>query len=194
MAATGSAARAERRNDAGSGAAAPHRREGRRLKSRLIHWALRRAAVLPFVLFLALYVRTAAPSVMSGDSAEFQMAAPLLGVPHPTTYPLYVLLGKLTTLVIPIGDMAWRVTIVSAVCAALAVALFFGMVHHLSASPLAALVGALALGLAPGLWNAATMAEVYALLMALLVVLLCLIVADGARRTEGEGRRTKDEG
>src|SRR5919199_440714 len=75
--------------------------------------------------FLALYTRTAAPSVLSGDSAEFQLAAPLLGVPHPTTYPLYVLLGKLATLVLPLGDMAFRVTLVSALCAALAVALFF---------------------------------------------------------------------
>ena len=33
-----------------------------------------------------------------GQLAEFQMAAPLLGVPHPTTYPLYMLLGKLATL------------------------------------------------------------------------------------------------
>ena len=142
---------------------------------------------LLFLLFLALYVRTAAPSVLSGDSAEFQIAAPLLGVPHPTTYPLYVLLGKLATLIIPFGDLAWRVTLVSSVCAALAVALFFGIALRLTASVPAALIGALALGLAPGLWNAATMAEVYALLMALLVALLYLIAAD-------EGRRTKDEG
>jgi hypothetical protein len=158
------------------------------LKSQLIRRVLGRPAVLLFLLFLALYVRTAAPSVLSGDSAEFQMAAPLLGVPHPTTYPLYVLLGKLATLVIPFGDLAWRVTLVSSICAALAVALFFGMARRLCASTPAALVGVLALGLAPGLWNAATMAEVYALLMALLVALLCLIVADGGRRTEDGGR------
>ena len=91
------------------------------IRSVLNHIVVRRGlpdrllAVLLFLLFLALYIRTAAPSVLSGDSAEFQMAAPLLGVPHPTTYPLYVLLGKLATLVIPFGDLAWRVTIVSAV-------------------------------------------------------------------------------
>ncbi|MEO7910947.1 MAG: DUF2723 domain-containing protein, partial [Roseiflexaceae bacterium] len=135
-------------------------------------------AVLLLLLFLALYIRTAAPSVLSGDSAEFQMAAPLLGVPHPTTYPLYVLLGKLATLVIPFGDLAWRVTIVSAICAALAVALFFRVARRLSGSTPAALIGALALGLAPGMWNAATMAEVYALMMALLAALLSVIVVD----------------
>jgi hypothetical protein len=138
-------------------------------------------SVLVFVLFLALYVRTAAPSVLSGDSAEFQMAAPLLGVPHPTTYPLYILLGKLATLVIPFGDLAWRVTLVSAACAALAVALFFGLARRLAHSTSAALLGALALGLAPGLWNAATMAEVYALMMALLVALLYVIATDDRR-------------
>ena len=109
-------------------------------------------------------------------------------MPHPTTYPLYVLLGKLATLVIPFGDLAWRVTLVSSVCAALAVGLFFGIARRLTASAPAALVGALALGLAPGLWNAATMAEVYALMMALLVALLYLIVTDEGRRTTDDGR------
>src|SRR6266545_1754306 len=99
--------------------------------------------LLLFLLFLALYVRTAAPSVLSGDAAEFQMAAPLLGVPHPTTYPLYVLLGKLATLVIPFGDLAWRVTIVSAVCAALAVALFFLLAQRITRSIGAAVVASL---------------------------------------------------
>jgi len=132
-----------------------------------------------FVAFLALYVRTAAPSVLSGDSAEFQLAAPLLGVPHPTTYPLYVLLGKLATLLIPFGDLAWRVTLVSAGSAALAVALFFLLARAVVGSTPAA-VGALALGLAPGLWNAATIAEVYALLAALLAGLAYLI-ATGAQ-------------
>ncbi|MDQ2998660.1 MAG: DUF2723 domain-containing protein, partial [Chloroflexota bacterium] len=145
-------------------------------------------AVLLFLLFLALYIRTAAPSVLSGDSAEFQIAAPLLGVPHPTTYPLYVLLGKLATLVIPFGDLAWRVTLVSSLCAALAVGLFFGIARRLTMSASAALVGALALGLAPGLWNAATMAEVYALMMALLAALLAVIVTDERRTTKDEGR------
>jgi Protein of unknown function (DUF2723) len=147
-------------------------------------------AALLFLLFLALYARTAAPSVLSGDAAEFQLAAPLLGVPHPTTYPLFVLLGKLATLVIPFGDLAWRVTIVSSVCAALAVGLFFGIARRLTASAPAALVGSLALGLAPGLWNAATMAEVYALLIALLVALLYVIVTNDRRPTTDDRRWT----
>jgi hypothetical protein len=163
------------------------------IRNALKHVAARYSAMLLFLLFLALYVRTAAPSVLSGDSAEFQMAAPLLGVPHPTTYPLYMLLGKLATLVVPFGDLAWRVTIVSAICAALAVALFYALSRWLLASVPAALVGALALGLAPGLWNAATMAEVYALMMALLVTLLYLIAHGGWELGTGGWERTSDD-
>ena len=36
-----------------------------------------------------LYVRTLAPSLLYGDSAEFQTIAYTLGIGHPTGYPLY---------------------------------------------------------------------------------------------------------
>lgn len=148
--------------------------------------ALLVAAAL-FLGFLALYVRTAAPSVLSGDSAEFQLAAPLLGVPHPTTYPLYILLGKLATLVGTAHDPARRVTLVSAGCAALAVALFFDLARRLVAGGPAA-VAALLLGVAPGLWNAATLAEVYALLMLLLVALCWLLATEAYGQAEAGAR------
>ncbi|MCS6938761.1 MAG: DUF2723 domain-containing protein [Roseiflexus sp.] len=128
---------------------------------------------LLFLAFLLLYAWTAAPDVLSGDSAEFQLAAVLPGVPHPTTYPLATILGHLATRTLPFGALAWRVTVVSSVCAALAVALFALLAQHIVRHSWASLIGALALGLAPGLWNAATIAEIYALL-ALLIVALAL--------------------
>ena len=54
---------------------------------------------------LVLYILTLAPSVMPGDYAEFQMSAAVLGVPHPTGYPFYIMLSKLFTL-LPFGDVA----------------------------------------------------------------------------------------
>jgi hypothetical protein len=130
-------------------------------------------AFLLFLSFLLLYGGTSAPDVLSGDPAEFQLASVLLGVPHPTTYPLATILGHLATRVLPFGAPAWRVTIVSSVCAALTVALFALLVYRIVGNRWMALIGALALGLAPGLWNAATIAEIYALL-ALLIVALAL--------------------
>ena len=69
---------------------------------------------------LVLYMLTLAPSVMPGDYAEFQFSAAILGVPHPTGYSLYILLGKLFTL-LPFGDVAYRVNLSSAVYMAAAV-------------------------------------------------------------------------
>ncbi len=129
-----------------------------------------------FVCTLALYWRTAAPSVLSGDSAEFQLAAATLGVPHPTTYPLYTLVGHLATRLIPSSDVARRVTLASAVCAALAAAVFFWMARRAAGGWRGALVAALALGVTPGLWNAATLAEVYALLALLLALALLALL------------------
>ncbi len=144
---------------------------------RSIHWlttagvAVRSPSFLLFLAFLVLYGWTAAPDVLSGDSAEFQLASVLTGVPHPTTYPLATLLGHLATQALPFGTLAWRVTAVSAVCAALAVALFALLAQRIVGHRWIALTGALALGFAPGLWNAATIAEIYALLALLMVAL-----------------------
>lgn len=132
--------------------------------------------LLLFIAFLLLYAFTAAPGVLAGDSAEFQLAATVLGIAHPTTYPLYTLLGHLAILALPFGDSAWRVTLASSFSAALTVGLFALLARRLLNNRWMALVGALALGLAPGLWNAATIAEVYALL-ALLIVALALTLA-----------------
>lgn len=124
---------------------------------------------------LFVYARTAAPSVLSGDSAEFQFAAFLPGVPHPTGYPLYTMLSWLATLLLPIGDMAHRVTLVSAGAGAATVALLALLVLQATGRFLAALVAVVALAVAPGLWNASTLAEVYTLNTLLLVLLAWLL-------------------
>src|SRR5436305_7811001 len=74
----------------------------------------------------ALYIVTLAPTVMPGDYAEFQFSAAILGVPHPTGYPLYILLGKLFTL-LPVGDVAYRVNLSSAIYMAGAVGMLYAV-------------------------------------------------------------------
>src|SRR5258706_2816945 len=86
------------------------------------NWGSRRPLVLAlvvFVLSLAVYASTLAPTVTLVDSGELILAARSLGVAHPPGFPLYVLLAHLATLV-PIGNVAVRVNFASAVFAALA--------------------------------------------------------------------------
>ncbi|MBC7260533.1 MAG: DUF2723 domain-containing protein, partial [Chloroflexi bacterium] len=65
-------------------------------------------------LAFSLYLRTLAPSVLISDPGEYQFVLYELGIPHPTGYPLYVLLGYLWSR-LPIGSVAYRINLLSAV-------------------------------------------------------------------------------
>ena len=110
---------------------------------------------------LTLYVHTLAPSLLYGDSAEFQTIAYTLGIGHPTGYPVYILFAKLFTL-LPIDEVAYRVNLFSALCAALTVGLVYLILRKLGAQILPAIYGALALALTPLFWKHASIAEIYA--------------------------------
>src|SRR5688572_14256891 len=69
---------------------------------------------------LTAYVLTLTDTVSGGDSGELISVAYHVGVAHPPGYPLYTLLAKLTTLLVPLGGIAWRVSVFSALCDAAA--------------------------------------------------------------------------
>lgn len=110
----------------------------------------------------ALYLRTAPPTVLDGDSAEYQYMVYILGVPHSTGYPLYILLGKLFTL-LPFGDIAYRVNLFSAVCAALTAPLVYWTARRLMPRRIPALLATFVFSVAPSMWGGAVAAEIYAL-------------------------------
>lgn len=109
-----------------------------------------------------LYARTLAPGVLDGDSGEWQYVIPILGVPHSTGYPLYVLTAKLLTL-LPVGSVALRVNLYSALAAAGAVSLFYLLARQLKVQRGAAVLASALFAVAPSLWSSAVQAEVYAL-------------------------------
>ena len=70
----------------------------------------------------AVYVRTLVPGLLTGDSGEFQVLAYQAGVTHTTGYPIYILFAKLFATLVPVGSIAYRINLFSAVMGALAVA------------------------------------------------------------------------
>jgi hypothetical protein len=70
---------------------------------------------------LLLYLVTLAPTVTFEDSGELIAAAYTLGVPHEPGYPLWTMIAHLFTW-LPVGDVAYRVNLMSAVCSSLAAA------------------------------------------------------------------------
>src|SRR5262245_16644694 len=113
------------------------------------------------LLALALYIRTLAPSLLWGDSAEFQTLSYSLGVTHPTGYATQVMFGKLFTL-IPVNNIAYRVNLMSAFFGALAVACTSAIVILLTGSRIASISAAMVLAFTEGFWWRALVAESYA--------------------------------
>ncbi len=123
-------------------------------------WA--EVVALGLALF-ALYAAGACRTIYVGDSGELVAAVHTLGIPHPTGYPLYVLLGKLWTLAVPVGSIALRMSLFSAACAAGAAAGLYGLARAEGLSRFAALVAALLLAFSPSFWAEANVQRVYAL-------------------------------
>jgi hypothetical protein len=118
------------------------------------------------------YLLTLQRTIGRADTFEFQVTAPVLGVAHPTGYPLYILIGKLFSL-LPIGKIAARVNVTSAISAAIAAGTSFLTARRaLRLDARAAALAALAFAFSPTLWSQAVIAEVYALNSALVVALL----------------------
>ena len=131
----------------------------------------KRVAALLGAGVFAVYAAGASPTIYVGDSGELVTAVYLLGIPHPTGYPLYVLLGKLWTLLLPFGSIAWRMSLFSAACGAGASAMLYLLSRRAArVQPVAALFAALLLAFGPSFWSQANIPRVYAL-NALFVVL-----------------------
>ncbi|MEJ2559410.1 MAG: DUF2723 domain-containing protein, partial [Anaerolineae bacterium] len=146
-----------------------------------------------FIGGLIAYVSTLAPTLLDGDAALFQYTPSVLGVTYPTGYPTYILLGRLWTLLVPIGSVAYRMNLFSAVCGALALALLYPALHRLLESRLAALMAVLIFATLPTYWRWATEAKIYTLHILFLSGILLLLTRWGKSadsQTNGLGLRS----
>ncbi|HEY6014111.1 MAG TPA: DUF2723 domain-containing protein, partial [Candidatus Limnocylindrales bacterium] len=133
------------------------------------------------VAFLV-YLRTLMPGIAFGDWGEMQTVPHVLGVAHPTGYPTYVLIAWLAELV-PIGSVAFRANLLSAVFVSAALGAVTSIAMRVGSEPLIAASGALALGAVGTVWAAATVSEVNPLHLLFAALLLDRCLAWAERRS-----------
>ncbi|MGA9351066.1 MAG: DUF2723 domain-containing protein [Anaerolineae bacterium] len=138
---------------------------------------------IAFVLGLGLYVHTLAPTVLPSNSGEFQFVSDVLGIAHPPGYPLYTMLGKLFTL-IPFGDVAYRVNLMSAFFAALTLAVVSRTVRRVTDSVWGGMVSAVTLGTATTFWAQATTANTRSLTAFFTALMLFALIHYAKKRRE----------
>ncbi len=115
------------------------------------------------VAVFVVYAIGACRTIYVGDSGELVAAVYTLGIPHPSGYPLYVLLGKLWTILVPLGSIAFRMSLFSAVCAAATVGLLCRLCRGWGLSAVASAGAALLLAFSPSFWSQANVQRVYSL-------------------------------
>jgi Protein of unknown function (DUF2723) len=134
---------------------------------------------------LALYVATLQPDFGGPeDTPKFQFIGYVLGIPHPPGYPLYVLLSH-AFVALPIGTIAYRANLFSAVMAALACSLVYVIGRQLGARRWSSLCAALGLATGASFWRSAVFAEVYSLGAVMAALAIALLLAWAAQMSTG---------
>jgi len=106
-----------------------------------------------------------------GDCGELIAASWTGGIPHPTGYPLYAMLGWGFSHLLIIGEVAWRYNLFSALMGSIAVMLVAASVQRLTRNNLATVIAALSLAGSYFFASQSVIAEVYALNSALIALL-----------------------
>lgn len=144
----------------------------------------RQLSLLIFFVTLAVYGLTMCRTIYTGDDGDFETAMVTGGIPHPSGYPLFTLLGRcfLIGLQSLLAEPAMRINLMTACLGAGAVAFFFRFLCVALESRRIAACISLLLAFAPTLWQQSLSCEVYTLTAICLSVSLWLI----ARLARGE--------
>jgi tetratricopeptide (TPR) repeat protein len=148
----------------------------------------------------SIYYITKAPTVSFWDCGEFIATSYIMGIPHPPGYPLFVIIGRLFTMLPLAADIAVRINLISVLSSAASVFVAFWLILRLAigkreslpqgnsriALGIGALAGSLIMGFAYTFWSNAIEAEVYGLAMLIMLILtyIALLWSDGGGKND----------
>src|SRR5512142_2175073 len=84
-----------------------------------------RTALIVSLVTLVLYLLTLAPSTAMWDTSEYIAAAYTLCLPHPPGNPLFVILGRVFSILPIAATVAVRINILAAICSAVSAGMWF---------------------------------------------------------------------
>ncbi len=141
---------------------------------------------LIFLSSFAIFIFFLTPNVNTGDGGELVTAAWFLGTAHPSGYPLYSMIGK-TFAFLPIGNIAFRIAVISALFSSLSLTLIYWLVLNLTTSSTASLFSVTALLVSYSYFTQSVVAKFY-MLNLFLILLLFSMWADYALDTRRSAR------
>jgi len=147
-------------------------------------------AVMSFIVAACVLVLLCARGLYFKDGGELAASAHVLGVPHPTGFPLFCLVGKTLDLA-PLGNVFFRLNVLSALAMALAAAMAYLSASYADtcsrsegssrvAAPILMLVAPASFVASHAVWLHGTTTEVYALSVAGLAATITTFMASMA--------------
>ncbi len=147
-------------------------------------------AAITLVVSFIVYLSTMASTVPYWDCGEFIASSYILGVPHPPGSPMYLILGRIFSMLPLNADIAYRVNLLSPITSAVAVMLLYLIIVKVIAHWRgeirtrqdtliafgAALVGAMTFAFTDSHWFNAVEAEVYAMSTFFTAIVVWLIL------------------
>lgn len=112
---------------------------------------------MPFVTYLF----SLRPGVDYWDTGEMQTVPYILGIAHPTGFPGYTLFGWLYTHLLPLGTVAWRMNVLSALATTATCWFIYRIVRERAIAPEIAAGSALIFAFTKVAWEHATRADVH---------------------------------
>lgn len=113
-----------------------------------------------WIIIFSIFTFALTPSTYVGDSSLFAAASFSLGSAHPPGYPLYILAGKFMTF-LPLGNVAFRVNLVSAIFGVLTSVMVYKTSMELTKNRHASWAASFMCALSPLLFKESLKAEVY---------------------------------
>ena len=84
-----------------------------------------REALIAFLAVLALYLLTLSPTTAMWDASEYIAAAYTFGLPHPPGNPLFVIVGRVFSILPVAPNVAMRINVLAAISSAIAAAMWY---------------------------------------------------------------------
>ena len=138
--------------------------------------------LLLFIGVFMLFAISAPRTIILEDDGLFVSAAWFAGVVHPPGYPLYTILGWLSSHLLPFGEIPWRVHLVSGFMGAVTcICIAYLVLRRTGNRPASYLSGAV-LAVSEHFWSQAIIADVYTTVTALLFLTLVMAQEAAAKR------------
>ena len=91
-----------------------------------------REAGIAFLAVLGLYLVTLSPTTALWDASEYIAAAYTFGLPHPPGNPLFVIVGRVVSILPVAPNVAMRINMLAAVSSAVAAAVWYLVAHRVA--------------------------------------------------------------